>query len=129
MVVNLKEAPNDSWSITISTYLDSAQNNTLQGQIIHTLDTDVMQITEIVQLTEENQSLVDGEVKIDFTFTIPKVFQKKMRKAVSHYAKTWIDDVLLPAPSCTITLNFKSEGAATNQLLARFSKFHSFSPM
>ncbi|RZC37633.1 beta-mannosidase-like, partial [Asbolus verrucosus] len=71
-----EEAPSDSWLIKTSTYLSAKKGETIQGKLLYTFQTDVTVIQQIENVNQTNTD-DDNEVKIDFSFTIPKLTVKK----------------------------------------------------
>lgn len=72
LLVDYKEAPNDSWMISVSTYLSAKSGETLQGKLLYFLETDVTVIQQIVNVNQTNSG-EDNEIQVDFSFTIPQV--------------------------------------------------------
>ena len=75
LLVDYDETSDDSWMITISAYLSATKGKTLEGKLRYTLETDVSSIEQIVEVNEPSND--NDEIKIDYSFTVPKVIYKK----------------------------------------------------
>lgn len=72
LLVDYKDAPNDSWLITISTILSAKQGKIIQGTLVYQMNTDVSTIQEVVDVNATSTDN-NGEVQVDFSMAIPKV--------------------------------------------------------
>ncbi|XP_063918755.1 beta-mannosidase-like isoform X1 [Zophobas morio] len=71
LLVDYDETSDDSWMITISAYLSATKGKTLEGKLRYTLETDVSSIEQIVEVNEPSND--NDEIKIDYSFTVPKI--------------------------------------------------------
>ncbi|KYB26528.1 beta-mannosidase [Tribolium castaneum] len=76
VMVDPKDAPNDSWLITVSTYLSAEIGETIQGKLSYSLETDVSLIQQIVDVNRTNTDN-ENELLVDYSFTIPKITVRK----------------------------------------------------